>query len=70
MVVFFQTTDSAADVSAYDTDQFESNGWEIVGTMNAGTSITSAAKKDGRVASLMIANADGQTTVTLGIGVE
>lgn len=70
MAVVLQTSDSAADVNAYYKDQFESNGWEIVGSMNAGSSITMAAKKDGRVASVMIATADGQTTVTLGIAVE
>lgn len=62
------TSDSVADVVTYYKAELKKQGWTISSTMEAqGTTIMGATKGD-RALSLMIGSADGQTSITIGIG--
>ena len=67
MAVVLASTDAIAKVAAYYKTELASRGWTVDTAMEAtGTSIFSA-KKDDRTISLLIAEADGQTTITMAI---
>ncbi|NOS68117.1 MAG: hypothetical protein HOO67_07220 [Candidatus Peribacteraceae bacterium] len=62
------TSDSAADVVTYYKAELAKQGWTISSTMEAqGTSIFGATKGT-RALSLLIGSAEGQTSITIGIG--
>ena len=67
-MVMLMSSDSPATVAAFYKTQLAANGWAISGTMeSAGTTIMGATKGD-RAVSLSIGGADGQTSITIGVG--
>jgi hypothetical protein len=43
------------------------NGWSITNTMQGGGTVIMTAEKDGRTLSVAIAEAEGQTSITIGV---
>lgn len=69
-ILVMMTTDSAANVAAFYRDDLADQGWEIEGDMRMGEMVIIGGKKDDRVVSVMITEADGGTSITLGVGEE
>jgi hypothetical protein len=66
----FTTSDGVEKVVAYYKAELEANGWTISATMgNAGSSFLGATKGE-QVVSVAVAQVDGQTSITIGIGKE
>ena len=64
------TSDNAADVVAFYKTELAEQGWTISSTMEAeGTTILGATKGK-RAFSLMVGSANGQTSITIGVGEE
>ncbi len=68
--LMLSTEDSEEDVEAFYTAQIATDGWKVEGTMRSGGMTVITAKKEGRVLSLMITAANGQTSITIGLGEE
>ena len=67
MAIVLTTTDAMATVATYYKTELASRGWAVQSALeSAGNSIFSAVK-DNRTVSLLIAGAEGQTTITIGI---
>ncbi len=62
------TTDSAATVFAYYASELAAQGWKVDSTMNGGTTMITSATKDARTLSLMAAESEGQTAITIAVG--
>lgn len=67
MALVLLTQDSSADVQAFYEAELKSSGWDITNTMQGGGSTIMTAEKDGRTLSLVIAESDGQTGITLAV---
>jgi hypothetical protein len=61
------TKDSANDVKAFYESSLKTNGWSITNTMQGGGTVIMTAEKDGRTLSVAIAEAEGQTSITIGV---
>jgi hypothetical protein len=66
--VMLSTTDSLQTVADFYAKALKENGWTIEGTMNAGTTSTIGGSKDGKMFTVVIAEANGTTSITLAIG--
>lgn len=61
------TTDASADVAAWYKSQLTKDGWTLSSAMEGGGTTIFGATKDDRTLSMMIAGAEGQTSITIGI---
>lgn len=66
--VILATSDSVDAVAAFYAKALADNGWKIEGNMRGGGTTIMGATKDDRIISLAIANSEGMTTITMGIG--
>jgi hypothetical protein len=66
--VVLMTSDKADKVSAYYTEQFRTLGWTMTTAAQSAGGTMMVATKDDRGMSVMIAETDAGTTVTLGVG--
>lgn len=67
-VVMFTTSDSATKVADFYKKELASSGWTIEGTANINGATVISAKKDSRTFGAQIVEANGLSTVTVGVG--
>lgn len=67
LAVVLSTTDSSAVAATYYKTELASRGWKVDSAMEAGGTSIFSATKEGRTISLLIASAEGQTTITMAI---
>lgn len=65
--VVLMTSDDAATVKAFYAAELAKQGWESVEDIQTPAGYVLSAKKDTRAFSLLIAGAEGRTTITLGV---
>ncbi len=70
MAVVLSTTDTMPTAAAYYKTELASRGWTVDTAMEAGGTSIFSATKEGSTLSLLIASAEGQTTITMAIETE
>ncbi len=67
MAVVLSTKDTVSAAATYYKTELASKGWSVDTAMEAGGTSIFSATKEGSVLSLLIAGAEGQTTITMAI---
>ncbi len=67
LAVVLSTKDTMAAAATYYKTELASRGWKVDTAMEAGGTSIFSATKEGRTISLLIASAEGQTTITMAI---
>lgn len=67
MAVVLSTGDTVSAAATYYKTELASRGWSVDTAMEAGGTSIFSATKEGSVLSLLIAGAEGQTTITIAI---
>ena len=67
LALMLTTSDTVSQVSSFYTQSLKAAGWTITATMQQGEMTIIGATKGDRAFSLSAVQADGQTTITIGI---
>lgn len=67
-ILVMMSTDSIEDVTEFYKNELAAQGWNLEGSMQGGGMTIMGGMKDERQVSVMIAGADGQTSITLAVG--
>lgn len=65
--IVLTSADDTATIAAFYTTKLAADGWTLSTTMESAEMTIFSATKDDRTLSMVIAGADGQTTITMGI---